>query len=1043
MLPISKDTKSILYKSLTKAVSIFAALCFLINEIAFAAVPTPFKADTQTLAPASKFSFFLQDGPKSELAAEFRNETVLIYISRLIGKALAANGSIISVNGLRELIRSHLTKAGIKGENLKKIDLDGLKKEGAAFILQVTRNGGEKETHKFYLSKDKPVVVSGEKAVPIDEVGTVTLVIQKQAPAFLPSPELIHVLDPVTGESTGIAKTKKQVHEDGDTHASSIILIFDSEGRFLRQKRSARVSTGRGKFDVSTVGHLASGENYLQCAIREVGEELGIYPAERDLSRIGAEGGYRSRENEISTVYVYFKPDEVQVTPDPVDVESVDWIELRELRADYGKRGRAYYSSAISDICDNKEFFAEIVRLVENSVKPSGGHERPKFQGSPYAVALVLASHKNPVTAEELIEETKKAESTIKQDIAVLKKSGFAIEDELGSYLVSPNLSPAKVTRMLDVLREEYAPGQIAKKRGNGETKFVIERLKEIESFDAERILFIFGSDVKGIEKAINKMIKESTLEEFREVVNAKVRGIREKEAIIKLIDEHLKKVRAAGFRERHIRALNAPIARQNDKSLIRSAPKPEKKIQPQKEIPPQRKIPPQTKKYEPPTDAEGDGIKRAMRDEKELPILKRFAQGMIRWSETTEEERMYMIKKLAELCGKEPGALMSFDFRREFPQFGNKLLISLLSWYMKRGDLLNPEIALKWIKQNVLRIKDLTNGREIGKDQLANYFSRGAMPPMSRVTKEAKLYMLEVLAGHLKKGVTELELGDFYTAIPEFNNLKLSRMIEWSAVQFGATGKKSSVKAILNYLGVAKPALLNPAAPPSEGAGAIKSARKSMRQKPIRSEKEEPVNVDEGKTINNAAQEVIDTILIQGIEPKPEESPTIIALDTGWIKGYERANPERYVSINKLIVAIRRFCGSRGMVFVNGTGEELVVRIDKERRQNSKVVILADEKKLREQDAFAKFRSDEKALLVGVDNSSLTEEDYQYIAEMLNLALKIAFGRETGGKYPNIRIEKDSRISNLFLRIPKAEPFAGSAIERYAAQEKVFRSAA
>lgn len=805
MLPISKDTKSILYKSLTKAVSIFAALCFLINEIAFAAVPTGFKADTQTLAPASKFSFFLQDGPESGLAAEFRNETVLIYISRLIGKALAANGSIISVNGLRELIRRHLTKAGI----------------------------------------------------------------------------------------------------------------------------------------------------------------------------------------------------------------------------------------------DNKEFFAEIVRLVENSVKPSGGHERPKFQGSPYAVALVLASHKNPVTAEELMEETKKAESTMKQDIAVLKKSGFAIEDELGSYLVNPNLSPAKVTRMLDVLREEYAPGQIAKKRGNGETKFVIERLKEIEFFDAEGILFILGSDVKEIGKAVNKMIEESTLKEFREVENAKVQNSRKRETITKLIDERLKKVRKAGFRTSHIQALNNSAPWKNDKFLIRSAPNPEKKIQPQKEIPPQRKIPPQAKKYEPSTGAEGDGIKRAMRDEDELPILKRFAEGMIRWGETTEEERMYMIKKLAEFCGKEPGALVTFDFRREFPHFGNKSLISLLSWYMKRGDLLNPEIALKWIKQNVLRIKDLTNGREIGKDQLANYFSRGAMPPMSRVTKEAKLYMLEVLAGRLKKGVTELELGDFYTAIPEFNNLKLSRMIEWSAVQFGATGKKSSVKAILNYLGVAKPALLNPAAPPSEGAGAIKSARKSMRQKPIRSEKEVPVNADEGKAVNNAAQEVIDTILIQGIEPKPEESPTIIALDTGWIKGYEKANPERYAPINKLIVTIRQFCGSRGMVFVNGDGEELVTRIDKERGQNSKVVILADEKKLREPGAFAKFRNDEKVLMAGVDNSSLTEEGYQYIAEMLNMALKIAFGQDADGRCQNIRVEKDSRISNLFLFIPKAEPFAGSAIERYAAQEKVFRSAA
>jgi isopentenyl-diphosphate delta-isomerase type 1 len=59
-------------------------------------------------------------------------------------------------------------------------------------------------------------------------------------------------------------------------HRAVHVLIFNRAGQLLLQKRSPDKDIQPGKWDTSVGGHLDPGETYLQAAIREMHEELGL-----------------------------------------------------------------------------------------------------------------------------------------------------------------------------------------------------------------------------------------------------------------------------------------------------------------------------------------------------------------------------------------------------------------------------------------------------------------------------------------------------------------------------------------------------------------------------------------------------------------------------------------------------------------------------------------------------------------------------------------------------------------------------------------------
>jgi len=109
-----------------------------------------------------------------------------------------------------------------------------------------------------------------------------------------PMPEYFDLLDPSTGLKTGHNELRSTVHKNGLHHACIHLWIFDifkntildseeanigdvtTEVKVLLQRRSKAKESYPYFFDISSAGHLSSGENDFVCLTRELYEELGV-----------------------------------------------------------------------------------------------------------------------------------------------------------------------------------------------------------------------------------------------------------------------------------------------------------------------------------------------------------------------------------------------------------------------------------------------------------------------------------------------------------------------------------------------------------------------------------------------------------------------------------------------------------------------------------------------------------------------------------------------------------------------------------------------
>lgn len=71
-------------------------------------------------------------------------------------------------------------------------------------------------------------------------------------------------------------KPRSEVHASGLLHRAVHVLVFNSQGEIFLQKRSMKKDRQPGVWDSSCSGHVDSGEDYDQTAVRELGEEIGL-----------------------------------------------------------------------------------------------------------------------------------------------------------------------------------------------------------------------------------------------------------------------------------------------------------------------------------------------------------------------------------------------------------------------------------------------------------------------------------------------------------------------------------------------------------------------------------------------------------------------------------------------------------------------------------------------------------------------------------------------------------------------------------------------
>lgn len=83
--------------------------------------------------------------------------------------------------------------------------------------------------------------------------------------------DVVNEVDEVIAQAT-----RREVHAEKKLHRAVHIFVFNKHRELLLQLRSAQKDNHPNVWDSSAAGHLDAGENYADCAVRELEEELGI-----------------------------------------------------------------------------------------------------------------------------------------------------------------------------------------------------------------------------------------------------------------------------------------------------------------------------------------------------------------------------------------------------------------------------------------------------------------------------------------------------------------------------------------------------------------------------------------------------------------------------------------------------------------------------------------------------------------------------------------------------------------------------------------------
>ncbi len=175
--------------------------------------------------------------------------------------------------------------------------------------------------------------------------------------------ELFDILNE-DGTKSGLVRERGVAHRDGSLHETVHTWIvrkaaaaaegersFTAENsacggkekrwEVLLQKRSAVKDSNPGCYDISSAGHLSSGDIPLEGALRELKEELGLAAEREDFHYVGKHrGSYQAPfhgrmfcDNELSNVYVITKQfDESDLSLQESEVESVLWMDYETCR---------------------------------------------------------------------------------------------------------------------------------------------------------------------------------------------------------------------------------------------------------------------------------------------------------------------------------------------------------------------------------------------------------------------------------------------------------------------------------------------------------------------------------------------------------------------------------------------------------------------------------------------------------------------------------------------------------------------------------------
>lgn len=154
--------------------------------------------------------------------------------------------------------------------------------------------------------------------------------------------ELLDVVDE-NGIPTGETVEREKAHREGIRHRTShvwIARVKDGKVELLLQRRSLNKDSHPGCLDISSAGHITAGTGYVESAIRELEEELGIIVEASELHFCGKKRraykkhfhGHEFFDNQVSNVYVMARDVDIEeIVCQESEICEVLWMPFDEV----------------------------------------------------------------------------------------------------------------------------------------------------------------------------------------------------------------------------------------------------------------------------------------------------------------------------------------------------------------------------------------------------------------------------------------------------------------------------------------------------------------------------------------------------------------------------------------------------------------------------------------------------------------------------------------------------------------------------------------
>ena len=163
----------------------------------------------------------------------------------------------------------------------------------------------------------------------------------KSVKEVFPMPEMLDIVDE-NGLPTGQAVPRTVAHAEGLRHRTSHVWIVRKKNgavQVLLQMRCAAKDSYPGCYDISSAGHIPAGDEFVESALRELKEELGVTAAPQDLHVCGLRRfrfesvfhGRPFKDNQVSRVFCLWLDKEAEdFTVQRSEIDYVKWFDLDE-----------------------------------------------------------------------------------------------------------------------------------------------------------------------------------------------------------------------------------------------------------------------------------------------------------------------------------------------------------------------------------------------------------------------------------------------------------------------------------------------------------------------------------------------------------------------------------------------------------------------------------------------------------------------------------------------------------------------------------------